>query len=980
MTEENLKVAVRVRPFNDREKNAKSKLIVQMAGNQTIITNPKTNEEKKYAYDFSYWSHDGFKVDASGYSVPENSKYADQQKVFNDLGSGILKNAWEGYNASLFAYGQTGSGKSYSVIGYGANKGIVPITCEEIFKKADSMKGSDKTVECTFSMLEIYSEMVRDLLGSKAERKTGMQVREDPKIGFYAQGQKKILVDSYDDITKLMDEGNSNRTIAATNMNATSSRAHTIVTVNLVQKYKNEAGKEMAKSSMINLVDLAGSERADATGATGDRLKEGAAINLSLTSLGNVISALADNSAGKNVKVPYRDSVLTKLLMNALGGNSKTIMIAAISPADINFDESVSTLRYADRAKQIKTKAMINEDPTEKLIKELREENAKLKKMLESGGKIDPALLNGTEDNDAEEEALRKQLAENDKAMKSMQQTYEEKLAEAKSMTENLRSTKIHEQAKTIPHLRNVNMDPSLSGTIIYLIEGEGLKKVGSGADSQVKLKGIGILESHATITSTGGKFKIERHNDAKVLRNGKPLTVPSDLVHLDRLLFGTSQYYIFIEPSKATPKDPQATFESMQDEIAKAAGLISKDNKNMTQEEIQCQSELIDLIPHIEEANAISIALDKKVIFTALPVSADARGDYDGKFRVFVSVKNFALGLEWIWTKEKFLNRKSEIVEIYNDLKDDQVIQQEKYKKYDPFYESPDTPTLVGSAMVFPKSFAYMLTSKGDYKILSLKSKEAGLLNVEIIPCNGQGKPLTEAIQIRDPKTELLNKTVTFLITINEIKNLSEKYEDIYCQFQLFGDKTLYKTNVIKGGKDNSFKYSKQFTFIATEQLLDFLMNKCLYIQIWSEQKHAKPDPVASKITTKEYFDREKELKTTCISGKVVINHLLDPEKQKLKDDLNIALIKNQQNETILNNIYKLMHSAGKSPISRETLNKIINAKNDAEVQAILAEYAKNNNVPGKERPTSASSISSVDSEYKGRRGHNKSQACNIL
>ena len=200
------------------------------------------------------------------------------------------------------------------------------------------------------------------------------------------------MVGSYAEITKLTEEGTSNRTIASTNMNATSSRAHTIVTINLTQKYKNEAGKEMAKSSLINLVDLAGSERADATGATGDRLKEGAAINLSLTSLGNVISALADNSAGKNVKVPYRDSVLTKLLMNALGGNSKTIMIAAISPADINHDETLSTLRYADRAKQIKTKAVVNEDPTEKLINNLKEENEKLKKMLASG-KVDPALL-----------------------------------------------------------------------------------------------------------------------------------------------------------------------------------------------------------------------------------------------------------------------------------------------------------------------------------------------------------------------------------------------------------------------------------------------------------------------------------------------------------------------------------------------------------------------------------------------------------
>jgi kinesin family protein 1 len=166
-------------------------------------------------------------------------------------------------------------------------------------------------------------------------------------------------------------------------MNATSSRAHTVVTIEFVQK-ETKDGKEMAKTSVINLVDLAGSERADSTGATGDRLKEGASINQSLSALGNVIKALADLSLGskKKIVVPYRDSVLTKLLMNALGGNSKTIMIAALSPADINFDETLGTLRYADRAKQIKNKATINENPIDKLIRELREENERLKQGL----------------------------------------------------------------------------------------------------------------------------------------------------------------------------------------------------------------------------------------------------------------------------------------------------------------------------------------------------------------------------------------------------------------------------------------------------------------------------------------------------------------------------------------------------------------------------------------------------------------------
>ncbi|GFS00639.1 kinesin-like protein, partial [Elysia marginata] len=170
-------------------------------------------------------------------------------------------------------------------------------------------------------MLEIYNEQVRDLL-SKDSPKGGLPVRQNPKLGmFYVQNLKKVPVGSYSEIEMRMEQGTSNRTVASTNMNATSSRAHTVVTIVFDQIIKDESGNETKKSSTMNLVDLAGSERADSTGATGDRLKEGANINRSLSALGNVISALADQSENKKTVVPYRDSVLTKLLQNALGGN-----------------------------------------------------------------------------------------------------------------------------------------------------------------------------------------------------------------------------------------------------------------------------------------------------------------------------------------------------------------------------------------------------------------------------------------------------------------------------------------------------------------------------------------------------------------------------------------------------------------------------------------------------------------------------------
>ena len=270
------------------------------------------------------------------------------------------------------------------MIGYEANKGIIPITTNEIFERVNALKSPTKSFEVSFSMVEIYNEKVQDLLLNASKRPSGgLKVRESKTLGVYVQDLSKHPVDSYAKIEQKMDEGYLNRSIGSTQMNATSSRAHTIITIEFKQIiYENERRTE--KFSVINLVDLAGSEKAGQTGATGDRLKEGCAINKSLTVLGQCISTLADKAMGKakGTVVPYRDSALTRILQNALGGNSKTIMVCALSPASTNYEETLGTLRYADRAKKIQNQAVINESAQDKIIRELREENEKLKKML----------------------------------------------------------------------------------------------------------------------------------------------------------------------------------------------------------------------------------------------------------------------------------------------------------------------------------------------------------------------------------------------------------------------------------------------------------------------------------------------------------------------------------------------------------------------------------------------------------------------
>ncbi|RWS14548.1 kinesin-like protein KIF28P [Dinothrombium tinctorium] len=323
-----------------------------MENQTTALYNPNNAKEepKKYTFDFSYWSHDGFtENDTVCVADPQHfngSKYADQERVYSDLGRDMLHNAFEGYNAALFAYGQTGAGKSFTVIGYGANKaidrllecfllnnsllfvarlklnfsvncvtthavnhfvpGIVPRFCEDLFETIEHLVRSKggTIVEVHISMLEIYNEIVRDLLNPESlkEIKKGLKVREHPTNGFFAENLTHFLVTSQKEILEKIDEGTTNRSIASTNMNETSSRAHTIVGITIAQKTRNANGVETSKMSNVHLVDLAGSERLSGTFAKGDRLREGVSINQSLSCLGNCIHALAEKSNGKNIR------------------------------------------------------------------------------------------------------------------------------------------------------------------------------------------------------------------------------------------------------------------------------------------------------------------------------------------------------------------------------------------------------------------------------------------------------------------------------------------------------------------------------------------------------------------------------------------------------------------------------------------------------------------------------------------------------
>uniref|UniRef100_A0A8C1UF59 Kinesin-like protein n=1 Tax=Cyprinus carpio TaxID=7962 RepID=A0A8C1UF59_CYPCA len=493
MASSSVKVAVRVRPFNSRETNRGAKCVIQMQDKSTCIINPKQPKDapKNFTFDYSYWSH----------SSEEDPSFASQGKVYQDIGEEMLLHAFEGYNVCIFAYGQTGAGKSYTMMGKQdpGQQGIIPQMCEDLFRQ---------TAENTDPDLSFSVEVCLSFMQMRCKLKT-------------------------------------------------SSRSHAVFTILFTQRrHDHMTSLDTEKVSKISLVDLAGSERADSSGARGMRLKEGANINKSLTTLGKVISALADMQCSKKRRsdfIPYRDSVLTWLLRENLGGNSRTAMIAALSPADINYEETLSTLRYADRAKQIKCNAVINEDPNARLVRELKEEVNRLKELLLSQGlsnlitasgehphvftpvinspsgelhQASLAYVPSTSDAPMEgmtptsptahiskEEAVER-LQETEKIIAELNETWEEKLRKTDSIRQEREAllaemgVSVKEDGGTVgvfspkrtPHLVNLNEDPLMSECLIYYIK-DGVTRVGQ-EDVDIRLSGQFIKELHCVFCS----------------------------------------------------------------------------------------------------------------------------------------------------------------------------------------------------------------------------------------------------------------------------------------------------------------------------------------------------------------------------------------------------------------------------------------------------------------------------------------------
>ncbi|XP_033150518.1 osmotic avoidance abnormal protein 3 isoform X1 [Drosophila busckii] len=371
---ENVKVIVRCRPMNQKEISNKCDTVVESGAYEVTVLNPSARNAPRKSFTFDN-VYDGL---------------SKSETIYNDMCYSLVESTLEGYNGTIFAYGQTGCGKTHTMQGDSnlmnePSKGIIQQCFDHIFETI-SMATNVRYLALV-SYLEIYNENIRDLLiidepVTTSKNPVNHLLKDVPGVGITVPTLTTQAVVNAKECYNWLRIGNKNRITAATLMNEKSSRSHTIFTINLEQIQGSTPTHPMLggiRRGKLNLVDLAGSERQCKTGTFGERLREATKINLSLSALGNVISALVD---GKKKHVPYRDSKLTRLLQDSLGGNTKTIMISCISPADVNYDETLSTLRYASRAKCISNLPKINEDPKDAKLRQYQEEILELKRLL----------------------------------------------------------------------------------------------------------------------------------------------------------------------------------------------------------------------------------------------------------------------------------------------------------------------------------------------------------------------------------------------------------------------------------------------------------------------------------------------------------------------------------------------------------------------------------------------------------------------
>eukprot|EP01006_Ploeotia_vitrea_P055252 TRINITY_DN67977_c10_g3_i1.p1 TRINITY_DN67977_c10_g3~~TRINITY_DN67977_c10_g3_i1.p1 ORF type:complete len:904 (-),score=149.04 TRINITY_DN67977_c10_g3_i1:136-2847(-) len=890
--EESVKVAVRVRLFNKRETEANANLIIRMAkqsvGSNTYIKNPDSGEEKKFNFDYSFQTHS-----ATQEGIGE---YATQDTVFEELGRPLLTGALQGRNVCLFAYGQTGAGKSFSMLGAPGMPGIIPRMCTTIFEMINA--NEDKALEYAvdITVVEIYCEQLNDLL---ADRKTWPPGGLKPKltnIGYVVDGVVTKPCFSYDDIQGAFDFSDRNRSVGSHALNPMSSRAHTIYTINYQRKKRHPTGKIVETiTCRLNLVDLAGSERTGVAGTSGQMLKEGNAINLSLTALGQCIKTLSENK-----KPNFRDSRLT-LLLQASMTNGRVVMIAAVSPANICYDESMSTLRFAERIKQVKIRVSknVSVDPVAEMKKameamrsDMQDEIDKLR--ARAAGHADPEAMEELQAQlKAQEEEREAMRAEYARKMAELEESAEERAKRAADIAQNQSAAlggacMIKKENMKEPHLLNLHEDPRLAETLVYPLK-DGTTVVGrTNKDNppDLEFNGMGMIKNHVTIERIDGKIWATPGMRSRTLVNGKAIDSKTELTHNCRVWLGNNYAFRFSYPGhedEGEKFDEAPDYFFAEQEIAENASFeMTGTAADMIPSALN--HKLSEALKKVEQANIIAMDLGQECEFEAKIFKNRITNENDVVVRVLTQKGE----LHWPW--EKFNER---LVDFSKEWQQWQYAEDkgEKYKRpadiEDPF-EDADFQ-LIGEADVWLQSLANMIEHEADASILAITGQSEGRLKVDVLPCdcNGREGPWDDDEEndpfVDDPN-ELLGEEIQFCIKVHNIifdTNITDsgqvcKFTNVWVRYKVDisnnEEEWSNSEEVAESTFNPKFNYRKVHKVKVDQHILHLLLKGRIIFQVWGKlsqdatapasPRKGKLDPLDAQIAEKkrilEELDKE--------------------------------------------------------------------------------------------------------------------------
>eukprot|EP01006_Ploeotia_vitrea_P030482 TRINITY_DN62888_c0_g1_i1.p1 TRINITY_DN62888_c0_g1~~TRINITY_DN62888_c0_g1_i1.p1 ORF type:complete len:918 (-),score=123.69 TRINITY_DN62888_c0_g1_i1:1288-4041(-) len=889
-----VQVAVRMRVFNQREKTACADRIVRMEvldkGSKTFIKDPDTGEERDFKYDYSFQSHSETEQGIGA--------YATQETVMQTLGIPVLNAALEGRNISLFAYGQTGAGKSFSMlgkVGVPELEGIIPRSCREIFRRIDNETNPLITQTVDIQVVEIYCEQINDLL---ADRKVwpaqGHKARLTAKFGYVVDTITKPCF-NFDDINSAMEFADKNRSVGSHALNPESSRAHTIYQINYAKITKNENGKVVETvTAKLNLIDLAGSERTDSAGTSGQMLKEGNAINLSLTALGGCIKALSENK-----KPNFRDSKLT-LLLQASMTNGKVIMIAALSPASICYAETLSTLKFADRIKQVKIKCgkNVSADPVAELKKAMEAMRLQMQQeidRLREGG----ASLEGAEKT-AQMKEMEVRMKEQKEAEAAMRADLQKKLTELQEGSEGrrARANGINQNwskafqglsaagaDEKAPHFVNLNEDPRLAETLVYPFPQGQTTTIGRsnpGNPPVLEFNGMGMIKDHCGVEHTeDGEVFLIPQNDSRTFLNGKKISEKTKLVHQMRVWLGNNYAFRFNFPGKedegeGKEENPDYIFASEEMAEANSAAILASSGSAQSDLPPELNVKLAESLQKVQQATMIVSDLNKDITFAPKIYKNRFTGEDDVAVYVRIGVN------ELLWRWDKFTTR---LIEMSNAWQGWQ--QSGELPKFEPDQDPFDDTEhqLIGEADVWLQSLANMIELQADTGILTPFGHVEGKINVEINPCDKNGDPGpwdddSELDPFVDKPEELLDTDIQFVVKVNHMVlevNLAHgsgcKYEKTFVRYKFnMGDEEEEWHSTVQdesGTFTPKYHFEKKHKVHVDQHILKHITLGRIVFQVWGKlakniRPPVRPDPSTKRNeleAIQKEIDRKKKL-----------------------------------------------------------------------------------------------------------------------